>query len=76
MTCWVGWDSVSGVDVIKLFGRKSRFPRNQEIEKKFVTMSEPAQKCENNTILCKTILKNCLFLLIYPILAVLALGEI
>ena len=39
-------------------------------------MSEPLLKCENNAILSKTILKNCLFLLKYPILAVLGLGEI
>ena len=35
-------------------------------------MSEPAQKCENNAILIKTMLKNCLLLLKWPILAVLA----
>ena len=39
-------------------------------------MSEPVLKCENNAVLSKTILKNCLFLLKYPILAVLGLGEI
>ena len=39
-------------------------------------MSEPSQKCDNNAILSKTILKNFLFLLKYPILAVLALEEI
>ena len=35
-------------------------------------MSEPAQKCENDAIFSKTILKNCSLLLKYPILAVLA----
>ena len=39
-------------------------------------MSEPAQKCENNAIFIKAILKNCLFLIKYPIIAVLALVEI
>ena len=39
-------------------------------------MSEPALKYENNAFLSKTILKNCLFLLKYLILAVIALGEI
>ena len=39
-------------------------------------MIKPALKCENNAILSKTVLKNCLFLLKYPILAVLALWEI
>ena len=36
-------------------------------------MSEPAQKCENNeAILSKTILKNCLFPIKHPIIAFLA----
>ena len=40
-------------------------------------MSEPAQKCENNeAILSKTKLKNCLFPIKHPIIAFLALGEI
>ena len=39
-------------------------------------MSEPAQKCKNNAILSKTILKNYLFLLKLPILAVSAMEEI
>ena len=39
-------------------------------------MSEPSQKCDNNAIFSKTILKNFVFLLKYHILAVLALGEI
>ena len=38
-------------------------------------MSESAQKCENNAILSKTLLNNCLFLLKYHILALMALGE-
>ena len=39
-------------------------------------MSEPALKCEIMLFLSKTILQNCAFLLKYPILAVLASGEI
>ena len=62
----------SVVDVVKLFWISPKF-RNRI---KFVLMSEPSQKCNNNAILSKTILKNFLFLLKYPILAVLALGEI
>ena len=39
-------------------------------------MSKPSQKCDNNAIFKQTILKNLLFLLKYPIIAVLALGKI
>ena len=39
-------------------------------------MSEPALKCENNTIFKQYYAQKCLILLKYPILAVLALGEI
>ena len=39
----------SGVDVIKLFfGRKCKFPRNEEIEKKIVLMSGHRTKCEDH----------------------------
>ena len=40
---------VSVVDVIKLFWRKSRSPKIKKL-KKFVLVSEPALKCENNAI--------------------------
>ena len=39
-------------------------------------MSEPALKCENNPILSKTKLENCLLFLKWPFLAVSAYGEI
>ena len=40
-------------------------------------MSEPAQKCENNECYFnQNYTENCLFLIKYPIIAVLALGEI
>ena len=39
-------------------------------------MSEPSQKCDNNAIFKQNYTKNFLFLLKYPILAVLALGKI
>ena len=39
-------------------------------------MSEPALNVKTMLFLSKTILKNCLFVLKYPILAVLALVEI
>ena len=39
-------------------------------------MSESALKCEKNAILSKAMLKNCLFLLKYPIFAVLAFWEV
>ena len=39
-------------------------------------MSDPALKCKNNAIFKQNYTKNCLFLLKYPILAVLALEEI
>ena len=63
------------VDVIKLFWGNLDFPKIN-IGKKFVTMSEPALKCENNAIFKQNYTKNCLFLLKDPILAVLAWGEI
>ena len=45
---------VSVVDVIKLFWRKSRSPKIKKL-KKFVLVSEPALKCENNGILSKSL---------------------
>ena len=39
-------------------------------------MSEPSQKCEINAICKQNYVQNFLFLLKYPVLAVLALGEI
>ena len=60
------------VDVIKLFLEEISISPKLRNWKTFVLMSEPAQKCENNAILIKTMLKNCLLLLKWPILAVLA----
>ena len=37
--------AIPAVDVKTLFWRKSRFSQNLEMGKKFVPMSEPAQKC-------------------------------
>ena len=39
-------------------------------------MSEPSQKCDKNAIIKQNFTQKFLFLLKYPILAVLALGEI
>ena len=43
---------------------------------KFVLMSEPSQKCDKNAIIKQNFTQNFLFILKYPIFAVLALGEI
>ena len=66
----------SVVNVIKLFLEENLTSPKLRNLKKFVLMSEPAQKCSNNAIFKKNYSLKLLLLLKWPILAVLAYGEI